>query len=311
MGTPEFALPSLDALVRGPDQVVAVYTQPDRPAGRGRRVVASPVKRWAEDAGLPVLTPTSFRKPEVIEELRGWRADVVAVVAYGKLFPREVLDVPPRGIVNVHPSRLPRYRGASPVASAILDGEVVTGVTIMLLDEGMDSGPVLAQVEEAVLDSDTTATLGDRLARRGAELLVETLPGWLENRIEAVPQDESRATVCRRIVAEDAEIDWAETAVRIGRQVRAYQPWPGSFTWWRGERLKVLEGAPLEGQSAEPGIVVSVNDEGGSGVGIGTGHGVYRLGRLQPAGKSAMTGEAFVAGRRDFVGSRVPDRRES
>ena len=309
MGTPDFALPSLDALARGPDEVVAVYTQPDRAAGRGRRVVASPVKRWAEEAGIPVLTPTSFRKPEVIEELRGWRPDVVVVAAYGKLLPREVLGVPARGVLNVHPSLLPRHRGASPVASAILNGDPITGVTIMLLDEGLDSGPVLAREEEAVLGTDTTETLTNRLAEMGARLLVATLPRWTEGLVEAIPQEESDATVCRRIAVEDAEIDWTASADRMWRQVRAYQPWPGSFTWWRGERLKILEGEPLEGPSPAPGLVVPITGEGQSGIGVHTGQGLYRLGRVQPSGGKAMTGEAFAAGRREFVGSRLPDGR--
>ena len=302
MGTPEFAVPSLARLHMGRHRIAAVYTQPDRPAGRGRKVEESPVKTWALAHGLRVMTPESFRQAEAAEELRGLQPDVLAVVAYGKLLPQRVFQVPPHGALNVHPSLLPRWRGPSPIAAAILAGDRVTGVTVMLLDAGMDTGPVLAQREEAIGEEDTSASLGARLAEAGAELLSETLDAWLAGTVRARAQEDGQATVCGKLTAEDGGLDFSRPAEELARRVRALGPWPGTFTLWRGERLKVLEARALRQETGAPGTVAV----SGEGMMVGTGGGSLLVRRVQPAGKRAMTAQEFLAGRPEIVGGRLP-----
>ncbi len=296
MGTPEFSVPSLAALVEGGYDVVAVVTQPDRPAGRGRKVVPSPVKQYALDHSLKVLQPTSVRKPETVAELAALRPDVIVVAAYGKILPPEVLTLPPKGCVNVHASLLPRHRGAAPIVAAILAGDTITGTTIMLMDEGMDTGPILAQATLEIRPDDTAITLGQRLARQGAELLAATLPMWLAGEIHPQPQPEEGATVCRPIRKEHGRIDWTRPAIEIERMVRAYQPWPGAYTSWQGQPLKILRAHVAEGP-AEPGKVIPW--EGGAAV--GTGQGLLVLEEVQPAGKRAMPIQDFLRGRPAFL----------
>ena len=219
MGSPQFAVPSLRALIDAGQNVVAVYTQPDREAGRGRQVHPSPVKIAAMERGLPILQPERLRGPAVFEELKSFEPDLIVIVAYGQILRADVLALPRHGTLNVHASLLPKYRGASPVAGALLNGESVTGVTIvMLVDEGLDSGPVLSQRSELILPEDTTATISDRLATAGAELLVETLPDWIDGRLTPIPQDEGPATLTRRIRKEDGEIDWRRPAEQLWHQ---------------------------------------------------------------------------------------------
>ncbi len=314
MGTPDFAVPALERLTDGPFEVVGVYTQPDRPAGRGRRITESPVKGWAKGRGLPVFAPASFRRPEAVAELRELRPEVVVVAAYGKLLPPPVLEVPPKGVLNIHPSLLPRYRGASPVAAAILAGDEFTGVTIMVLDEGMDTGPILAQEEERIAEDDTTASLTGRLATRGAGLLVATLPRWLAGQARPQPQDGAQATYCQRITKADGEIDWHWSAEEIERRLRAFNPWPGCHTSWRGRRLKLVLGEALAVDAGPPGVVVSLGPgageeaAGGEGrrMGIATGRGTLVVDQLQPEGKRVMAAKEFLAGRRDFIGAQLP-----
>ena len=302
MATPAFALPTLEALAAGPHEVVAVYAQPDRPAGRGRRVTESPVKRRAGELGIEARTPKNLKVPETVAALSALGPDAAVVAAYGKFLPRAVLDIFPRGALNLHPSLLPRWRGASPIPAAILAGDVETGVTVMLVDEGMDSGPVLAQERVPILDDDGE-TLAQRLAAQGAELTAAALQRWLDGEIEATPQDESAATFTKRLTREDGRIDWTDEAARIARQVRAYRPWPGSFTFWRGSRLEVLEASPVEGLGAAPG---TVHGSSAHPIVIDTGDGALAVTALKPEGKRAMTAEGFAAGRRDFAGSVVP-----
>lgn len=302
MGTPDFAVPSLQALARD-HQVVGVVTQPDRPAGRGRRLVAPPVKEAAGALGLEVIQPPTLRRPEVVERLVAWRPDLVVVAAFGQILRPEVLGIPPHGCLNVHASLLPRYRGAAPIPAAILAGDERTGVTIMRMDEGLDTGPMLAQADWPIGPDDTTGSLTADLARLGASLLVEALPGWLEGRIAPRPQDDSQATYCRTLQKEDGLLDWALTASHLDRQVRACDPWPGAYTAWAGQRLKILRARPLPGRpgpgGVEPGRVVDL----APGTGVVTGEGVLELLQVQLAGKSAMDVHAFAQGRRDFVGS--------
>lgn len=304
MGTPEFAVPVLDVLSEMDVSIVAAYTKEDKPRGRGLRVVVSPVKKWAVDHGVMVLQPPSFRQPEAVRQLAALRPDVAVVAAYGRILPREVLAIPPKGFVNIHPSMLPRYRGPSPVVTALLDGVKSTGVSLMLLDEGMDTGPILAQREEPVLPNDTAESLTARLFQRGAELLRETLPAWLRGEISPVPQDGSKATVTRMVQREDGEADWGLPAVELERRVRAYTPWPGLYTRWKGKQVRIVEATVMAGDD-EPGVVVALDDRE-TPCGVATGRGVLGIKRLLLEGGRPMQAAEFVQGYRDFVGSRLP-----
>ncbi len=313
MGSPEFAVPSLRRLVEAGYAIAAVYTQPDREAGRGRRVRQSPIKEAAEAYGLPVRQPVSLRQPEAVAALAELRPDAIVVVAFGQILRPSVLRIPPHGVFNVHASLLPRYRGAAPVASAILDGQETSGVSIMLLDEGLDTGPVLAQRAELVLPEDTTATLTDRLATLGAALLIETLPDWLAGRIAPQSQNDAEATVTRRIKKQDGEIDWRLPAVELWRRVRAYNPWPAASTTLGGMPLSIFQAWPAPGQSGEPpGTAVPL---AGSielpaalprpGFAVQTGDGLLLPLVLQKAGRKALPAREFLNGERGLIGSRL------
>jgi len=304
MGTPDFAVPSLEVLLSLPDvSVVGVYTQPDRPAGRGGRVQSSPVKRVALREGIPVYQPLGFRKRvENVELLRDLRPDLLVVAAYGLILPPSALAVPPLGSLNVHASLLPRWRGAAPITFALLEGDAVTGVTIMLMDEGMDTGPMLTRAQEPIRADDTTASLSERLARLGAATLRETLPRWAAGKLTPTPQPEEGVTYTRLVRKEDGHIDWSRPAVAIERAVRAYQPWPTAFTLWKGEPLKTLRSSLLPGTGV-PGAVVAVP----GGVAVTTGEGVLRLDEVQPAGRRPMPGKAFVNGAPGFVGATLAE----
>ncbi len=307
MGTPEFAVPSLRRLAEaGPGEgweVVAAATQPDRPAGRGKRVAASPVKQAAEALGISVLQPASLRKePAGVEALAAYAPHLIVVAAYGLILPKRVLEIPAFGCINVHASLLPAYRGASPIAAAILDGREETGVSIMLMDEGMDTGPVLAQARTAIGARETAVELGARLAELGAEALVETLPRWLAGEIAPVAQSElaGEPSVVRLIKKEQGEIDWARPAAEIERMTRAYTPWPSAYTTWQGETLKVWQAEAVAGEAA-PGVVVATAE----GPAVGTGAGLLLLRTVQPAGKRPMEARSFVNGAAGFIGGRL------
>lgn len=302
MGTPDFSVPTLAALVAGPCDVEAVVTQPDKPSGRGRRLAASPVKVFALARGIPVLQPASLRTPEVVAELAAWRPDVIVVAAFGQILRPAVLDLPPHGCINVHASLLPRWRGAAPVQAAILAGDMVTGSTIMRMDEGMDTGPILAQAALIIQPGDTGGTLTARLAQQGADLLAETLPRWLAGEITPQPQDPSLATVCRPVRKEAGQIDWTRPAPTIARAVRAFNPWPAASTTWEGQQLKVLRAEATPGAAGgEPGRVVPVD----AAVAVATGEGLLRLEQVQLAGRAAMSAHDFARGQRTFIGSRL------
>jgi methionyl-tRNA formyltransferase len=305
MGTPDFAVPVLEALI-GQYEIVGVVTQPDRRAKRGRKVEASPVKVVALAHNLPVLQPPSLRQPDAVAELRALAPDVIVVAAYGQILPAEVLAIPPRGCLNVHASLLPRCRGAAPVSAAILAGDEETGVTIMLMDEGMDTGPILSQATCPISPQDTRESLRARLAQLGADLMMDTLPRWLAaedmaNEIEPQPQDHDQATYCGIIAKEDGLIDWSQPAIEICRSCRAYCSWPGIYTHWQGKLLKVLraEALPQWAGEGEPGQVMALDE----GLAVATGEGALLLGEVQLAGKKALSAEAFARGQRDFVGS--------
>ncbi|MCX6009320.1 MAG: methionyl-tRNA formyltransferase [Chloroflexi bacterium] len=306
MGTPEFAVPSLAALLRSSYQVVAAYTQPDKKAGRGQSVAFSPVKQLALSQGLEVVQPDSLKVAGTVEKLASFAPDLMVVAAFGQILPPEVLALPKFGCLNVHPSLLPRYRGASPIATAILQGDEITGVTIMLLDVGLDSGPILSQREVSISADDTTGSLTIKLAQTGAQLLMETLPLWIDGRIQAQPQEESRASYSKVITKDDGEMDWRLPALDLWRRVRAFDPWPGCYAWWRGKRLKLDKVVPLYGEkSGEPGKVIALSPSAPATVGVETGDGVLGLLRVQLEGKREMSAEEFVRGQRDFIGSNL------
>src|SRR3990172_1336657 len=306
LGTPEFALPSLERLLAGPDDVVGVFTQPDRPAGRGRAPSASPVKRFALAHGLPVYQPERLRRAEAIEQLRALLPDCLIVAAYGQILPQAVLDLPKHGALNLHPSLLPRHRGAAPVAGAILAGDEITGVTLMLVDAGLDTGPIIAQATLPVAPDDTTAVLTAKLALLAADLLIMSLPHWFAERLTPRPQDDAQATLTRQLTIEDRTLDWRQPASVLERRVRALQPWPEAATTWQGRLLKVLQASVLPPQAGEPGLVVALPPGGPAPGGGVTGEGVLGLLRVQMEGRRAMAAEEFLRGARGFVGARLP-----
>ena len=301
MGTPDYAAPVLSRLIDEGHDIVAVYSQPDRPSGRGRKLVPTPTKRFAEERGIEVRQPDSLRSDAECAGLASLSPEVIVVAAYGLFLPAEVLEIPPLGCLNLHPSLLPRYRGPSPVVSAILNGDDETGVTIMKLDEGMDSGPILVQERVSIAERETAPELTRRLFDLGAELLVETLPGWSSGSIRAMPQDESCATITQLVKKDDGEIDWTDNAEHITRMVRAYEPWPGTFTRWDGKLLKILDAKCAEGATS-PGHVVGLDD---GGIGIGTGDGLLEVTRLQIEGRGTSDAQDFVRGYSDFVGAEL------
>jgi len=305
MGTDDFALPALDSLVSSGHQVVAVYTQPDKPAGRGRGLLPPAVKKESLVYGLQVYQPVSLKQPEEQERLADLRSEVIIVAAYGQILPRSVLDIPPFSCLNIHPSLLPRHRGPSPVTATILAGDEDAGVSIMLLDEGMDTGPVLAQRQVAITPQDTTGSLTAKLAQIGAQLLMENLPLWIEGKLTSEPQDKEKATYSRLIGKEDGKIDWHLPAIELWRRVRAFQPWPGCYTTWKGKLMKIIEAIPLSGGGGEPGRVLILKDPQAY-VGVQTGEGILGLLQIQLEGKRAMVAEEFVRGQRNFVGSTLP-----
>ena len=308
-GTPEFALPSLRVLADGPHRIAAVYTRADRPAGRGRRMAASPVKSAALDLGLPVEQPESLRDPAARRRLADHRPDLVVTAAYGLILPPDVLAIPPAGCINVHASLLPRWRGAAPVQHAILAGDVETGATIMQMDAGIDTGGILLARACPIRPHDTAGSLTDRVARVGAEALAEAVSDLAAGRIVPRRQDESAATLAPRIRKADALLDWSCGARDLERRVRAFDPWPTASTLAGGERLRILRAEALTDADAEPrpsapgpGTVVRA---GASGIEVQTGCGRLRLLRLQRPGKQPMNAREFLNGRRLDPGQRL------
>ncbi len=306
MGTPEFSVLPLEHLILNQYQVVAVFTQPDKLAGRGRSPASSPVKRTALDWKLPVVQPVSLKGKEVVEQLAGLHPDVIVVAAFGQILPQSVLDIPGYGCINIHPSLLPRFRGASPVAAAILAGDEFTGVSIMVVDEGLDTGPILARAQIPISLQDTTGSLTDKLSLIGAQMLLEVLPRWVKGELTPRPQNEAESTYSAPVSKEEGEIDWHLPAVDIWRRVRAFHPWPGCFTRWRGRQLKIIEAVPLPGGKAlEVGQVIAM--EGAEAVfGIGTGDGILGVLKVQLEGKRTMSAVEFLRGQRQFIGALLP-----
>lgn len=299
MGSPEFALPSLRQLLAA-QEVVAVVTQPDRPAGRSRQLKAPPVKELAAAAGVPVMQPRRLREPDTVEALAGLYADLFVVVAFGQILPQSALDLPARGTLNVHASLLPRWRGAAPIQAAIRAGDEESGVTIMLLDAGLDTGPILARRPVALAPDETGQSLHDRLALLGAELLIQTMPRYLAGDIKPQAQNDALATYAPQIKKSDGRIDWTRPAIEIDRLARAFTHWPGAFTTWNGKQLKIVAGRAAMGKA--PAGQVAVRN---GMLTIGTGAGVYLPAVLQLAGKKPLPAADFVNGYREFLGARL------
>lgn len=284
-GTPAFALDALKALHAGGYAIPAVITQPDRRSGRGRKLQLSPVKQWAQDAGLRLIQPARWKDESLLDALRAIAADLMVVAAYGAILPPAALALCRLGAVNIHASLLPRWRGASPVAAAILAGDERTGVTLMQMEAGLDSGPILARSKTPIAARETAGRLEDRLAGLGARLLLRNLPRLLEGRLEAAPQDQRLATYAPRITKAQARIDWSLPAEELARGVRAYDPWPVSHALWRGRTVRFWGARALEESAAPPGCVVRV---GPQGMDLATGAGVLRVREVQLPGRRRM-----------------------
>ena len=290
MGTGELAVPCLEAVAKMPGhEVVTVVSQPDRPKGRNLKPAPPPVKTAGERLGITVQQPLKIREPAATDSLRATRPDLVIVVAYGQILPKAVLEIPRLGCVNVHTSLLPRWRGAAPIQYAILHGDRETGVTTMYMDERMDTGDIILQSAEQIRDDDTGATLHDRLAKLGAEVLVETVGLIAEGKAPRVKQDEARATYAKKIVKEDGRIDWTRSAVEIGRQVRAFNPWPSAYTELGGLILKIWKAEVVENAAGRPGEILT-------DFVVATGQSGLRILELQPANGKRMPVDAFLRG---------------
>lgn len=306
MGSPRFAVPTLEALLAAGHEVALVVSQPDQPAGRGQRLTPPPVAQVARQHGLALLQPATLRDPAVQAALATAQPDAIVVAAYGRLLPRAVLDLPPLGCLNVHPSLLPRWRGPAPIQAALLAGDTVTGTSIILLEERMDAGPILAQAKLSIGPDDDAVSLEAALAQQGAALLVETLPRWAAGQLVPRPQDEARATYTRLLTKADGLLDWTRPARELANQVRACAGWPGAYTFWRGQPLKVLRAAPLGQRPAvAPGTVWELRDAPERGVAVAAGEGSLLLREVALAGRRPMPATAFVQGYRDFVGARL------
>ena len=301
MGTPQFAVTILESLLQSAYEVLAVYTQPDKPAGRGRPVVLPPVKRLALERQIQVIQPKTFKSREVVEQLASFQPELIIVAAFGAILPPEVLSLPKFACLNVHPSLLPRHRGPSPVANTLLGGDELAGVTIMLMDAGLDTGPILTQEKVGISFVDSTGSLSSKLAEAGARLLLETLPKWLGGELRQQAQDETQATYSKLITSKDTEIDWHLSALELWRRVRAYNPWPSCYSWCQGERLKIHRAIPLgDVAKGEIGKVIALAEP--PGVGVVTGQGILGLCQVQLEGRREMAVEDFVRGKRDFIG---------
>lgn len=308
MGTPAFAVPCLEMLVQEGYEVAAVVTQPDKPQGRKKILTPSPVKQAAEALGLPVLQPKRMRAPEAVAELAAYAPDLIVTAAYGQILPKAVLDLPPRGCVNVHGSLLPKYRGGAPIQRSVIEGESVTGVTLMYMAEGLDTGDMISRVEVPILDEDTSGTLFGKLSLAGRDLLRQEMPRLLAGPVEAEPQNDAEATYAPNLSRDDERIDWTAGSKAIYNRIRGLVPFSGAFTLWNGEVFKVWGAAnpdaeassgalPVTEGSGEaepvPGTVLAA---GTGGIEVKTGDGSLTLLTVQPAGKKAMAAADFARG---------------
>ena len=297
MGSPDFALPSLSALAKA-YQVVGVVTQPDRSSGRGRELKSPPVKTLALELNIPIMQPEKLRTPEAMSQLQTWNPDLIIVAAFGQILKKDVLELPRYGCINVHASLLPRWRGAAPVNAAILVGDEELGVTIMQMDVGLDTGPMLAKKSIRLKPDDTTGSVLGALSTLGADLLLETLPEYLSGNLKPVPQPAEGATYAPMLKKEDGLLNFTRPALELERRVRAMNPWPGAWFEWKGNLLKVLRASTISGEkSLASGSRLTVEGRPA----IQSAEGVLILDEVQPAGKKSMLGKSFLAGARDWV----------
>lgn len=294
MGTPDFSVGTLEALIRAGHQVVLAVTQPDKPKGRGGKMQFPPVKETALEHGIPVFQPRKVREPENIEELKKYQADVIVVVAFGQILPREILELTPYGCINVHASLLPSYRGAAPIQWAVINGEAVSGVTTMQMDEGLDTGDMLLKTEVPLEPEETGGSLHDKLAAAGASLCVRTLKALEEGTVTPKKQGESPTAYASMLKKEMGEIRWEEPAISIERLIRGLNPWPSAYIGWQDKTMKIWEAEVLEEDSGqEPGTVVRVDKDGFL---VQTGKGLLKVTALQIPGKKRMEADAFLRG---------------
>jgi len=297
-GTPDFAARHLDALLSSGHQVVGVFTQPDRPAGRGKKLMPSPVKVLAEEHGLPVFQPASLRPQENQQLVADLNADVMVVVAYGLILPKAVLDMPRLGCINVHGSLLPRWRGAAPIQRSLWAGDADTGVTIMQMDVSLDTGDMLYKLSCPITDEDTSATLYDKLAELGPKGLIDTLQQLADNRVQPEVQDEALVTYADKLSKEEARLDWSLPAAQLERCIRAFNPWPMSWLEIDGQPVKVWQASVIAGPvNAAPGTIIEANKQG---IQVATVEGILNLESLQPAGKKAMSAQDLLNSRREW-----------
>lgn len=296
MGSPEFALPSLRGLAQS-TELVGVVTQPDRQAGRGRKLTPPPVKSLAAEMGIEVFQPKTLRTDEAFAKLQSWSPDVIVVTAFGQILRQNVLDLPPFGCVNVHASLLPRWRGAAPINAAILHGDQETGITIMKMDAGLDTGPILSSAAIPITPEDNAGSLSIKLAELGGELLIKTLPDYIAGKILPVPQPDEGSTYAPMLSKNDGQLDFTQPAEILARQVRAFDPWPGTFTYWKDQPLKILETYAKPGKQRNIGERIIIDELPA----ISTASGTLVIKRLQPAGKKPMAGEVFLNGAQDWA----------
>jgi methionyl-tRNA formyltransferase len=303
MGTPELAAMTLQMLIDGSDAVVGVVTQPDRPTGRGQESRPSPVRRMAESRGIPVIAPAKIRDSDFLDALRSWNPQIIVVVAFGRILPKSVLDLSPRGCLNVHYSLLPKYRGAAPVTWTIINGEEKGGVTTMQLVEQLDAGPIYLQEEIQLDEHETTASLQAKLAPVGAHLLLRTIFGLKSKSLQPQYQDETCVSFAPMIKKEDGLVDWTQPALTIERRVRAFTPWPSAYTHLNGKLLKIHRATPVQtNRSGKPGEVVR-SDNGGFW--IATGNGTLSLEEVQLENKKRVPGVEFIKGARIAAGDHI------
>lgn len=297
MGSPEFAVPVLRKLVDH-TQVIGVVTQPDRPSGRGRALKSPPIKILADEINLPVIQPRKLNEPDAMSQLQQWAPDLVVVAAFGQILRSEVLNMPKFGCVNVHASLLPRWRGAAPIQAAILHGDRRSGISIMCMDAGVDTGPVLSQSSIDIADHETAGTLSSKLSSLGADLLIDTLPGYVAGTLVPQPQDDSLATYAPMIKKEAGFLDFTQPAMDLERKIRAFNPWPGTYTVWKNQVLKIHLAHTVDSHQTPAGKRIIYDGLPA----IITGRGILVIDEIQPAGKNLMAGSTFLHGARGWEG---------